>query len=86
MAPGFTLFAFSMPQLQQPYSYLGEWIQLSAVAALVLALVTYTIIPATTLNRMALVLLSARKASPLEQFSASMPPALAYFSLTLVGL
>lgn len=57
-----------MPQLNQPYSYLGEYVQLTLLAAVFLALVCFYMVPNTFAARVCAVVVSTAK-SPLEQFA-----------------
>lgn len=62
-----------MPQLNQPYSYLGEYAQLSLLFLALLILVCVYVTPAMLTARACAITLSASK-SPLEQFSVPIFP------------
>lgn len=62
-----------MPQLNQPYSYFGEYAQLSLLVLALLALVCFYIMPGVLVAQVCAVVTSATK-SPLEQFAVSFTP------------
>lgn len=57
-----------MPQLNQPYTYLGEYTQLCLLFMALLVLLCVYITPAVLASRACAVTISATK-SPLEQFT-----------------
>lgn len=57
-----------MPQLNQPYTYLGEYTQLAILFVSILTVVCFYLAPITLATRVSARVLSAGK-SPLEQFS-----------------
>lgn len=57
-----------MPQLNQPYTYIGEYVQLGLLFITLLAIVCFYVAPLAFVTRACALVLSIAK-SPLEQFS-----------------
>lgn len=62
-----------MPQLNQPYTYTGEYVQLGFLAMALLVIVCFYLTPATFVTQACALVLAVAK-SPLEQFAVPFAP------------